>query len=176
MRTRMRVEVPRKFKPLLFPKRYKGAYGGRGGAKSHFFAEQALVRCYSESTRAVCIREVQESIRDSVRQLLVDKIVKLGMGAFFTPLDTEIRGANGSLIIFKGMQSYNSETIKSLEGYDIAWVEEAQTLSERSLDLLRPTIRKSGSELWFSWNPRFKTDPVDKFFRKYPPDEAISVM
>lgn len=171
----MRVEVPRKLKPLLYPKRYKGAYGGRGGAKSHFFAEQGLLNCFRKQTRMVCIREVQESIRDSVRQLLVDKITKLGLGAFFTPYETEIRGSNGSMIIFKGMQSYNAETIKSLEGYDIAWVEEAQTLSERSLDLLRPTIRKSGSELWFSWNPRFKTDPVDKFFRKDPSDEAVSV-
>ena len=172
----LRVEVPRKLKPLLFPKRYKGAYGGRGGAKSHFFAEQALVRCYRSPTRVVCIREVQDSIRDSVRQLLVDKIAKLGLGAFFRPLESEIRGANGSLIIFKGMQSYNAETIKSLEAYDVAWVEEAQTLSQRSLDMLRPTIRREGSELWFSWNPRYKTDPVDRFFRKSPPEESVSVM
>lgn len=172
----MRVEVPRKLKPLLQPKRYKGAYGGRGGAKSHFFAEQVLVRCFAAPTRVVCIREIQDSIRDSVRQLLVDKIQKLGLGASFEVLDTEIRGPNGSLIIFKGMQSYNAETIKSLEAYDIAWVEEAQTLSQRSLDMLRPTLRKEGSELWFSWNPRFKTDPVDQFFRKNPSDEAISVM
>lgn len=174
--TALRVEVPRKLKPLLFQKRYKGAYGGRGGAKSHFFAEQVLVRCYQAPVRAVCIREVQDSIRDSVRQLLVDKIQKLGLGTFFHALETEIRGANGSLIIFKGMQSYNAETIKSLEAYDIAWVEEAQTLSQRSLDMLRPTIRRPGSELWFSWNPRYKTDPVDKFFRKDPPEEAVSVL
>ena len=172
----MRLEVPRKFKPLLYPKRYKGAYGGRGGAKSHFFAEQALVKCYASTTRIVCIREIQDSIRDSVRQLLVDKIAKLGLGHFFTPLDNEIRAPNGSLIIFKGMQSYNAETIKSLEAYDIAWVEEAQTLSQRSLDMLRPTLRKPGSELWFSWNPRYKTDPVDKFFRSKPSEQAISVM
>ncbi len=170
------IEVPRKFLPLLAPKRYKGAYGGRGGAKSHFFAERVLKTCVAKPTRVVCIREVQDSIRDSVRQLLVDKIQKLGLGQLFTALDTEIRGPNGSLIIFKGMQSYNAETIKSLEAYDIAWVEEAQTLSQRSLDMLRPTIRKEGSELWFSWNPRYKTDPVDKFFRSNPPDESVSVM
>ena len=172
----IRVEVPRKLKPLLYPKRYKGAYGGRGGAKSHFFAEQALVKCYANPVRIVCIREIQDSIRDSVRQLLVDKIQKLGMGAFFTVLESEVRGANGSLIIFKGMQSYNAETIKSLEAYDIAWVEEAQTLSQRSLDMLRPTIRKDGSELWFSWNPRYKTDPVDKFFRSGANEDAVAVM
>ena len=170
------IEVPRKLKPLLYPKRYKGAYGGRGGAKSHFFAERVLKTCVAKPSRVVCIREIQDSIRDSVRQLLVDKIQKLNLGHFFNALDSEIRGQNGSLIIFKGMQSYNAETIKSLEAYDIAWVEEAQTLSQRSLDMLRPTIRKEGSELWFSWNPRYKTDPVDKFFRSNPPEEAVSVM
>lgn len=170
------VEVARKLKPLLYPKRYKGAYGGRGGAKSHFFAERTLKTCVAGPARVVCIREIQDSLRDSVRQLLVDKIAKLGLGYFFCVLEGEIRGLNGSLIIFKGMQSYNAETIKSLEAYDIAWVEEAQTLSQRSLDMLRPTIRKPGSEMWFSWNPRFKTDPVDKFFRSNPPEEAVSVM
>ena len=169
------LECPRKLVPLLAPKRYKGAYGGRGGAKSHFFAERVLKECVKRKARIVCIREIQDSIRDSVRQLLVDKIQKLALGTFFTPLESEIRGANGSLIIFKGMQSYNAETIKSLEAYDIAWVEEAQTLSQRSLDMLRPTIRKPGSELWFSWNPRYKTDPVDAFFRKNPSEDAISV-
>jgi phage terminase large subunit len=172
----MQLEVPRKLVPLLSPKRYKGAYGGRGGAKSHFFAEQVLAKCVQQPTRVVCIREVQNSIRDSVRQLLVDKLAKLGLGGEFDPLETEIRGKNGSLIIFKGMQSYNADNIKSLEAYDVAWVEEAQTFSQHSLDLLRPTLRKPGSELWFSWNPRFKTDPVDKFFRKSPPPDAVSVL
>lgn len=172
----IKVEVPRKLKPLLYPKRYKGAYGGRGGAKSHFFAEQIIIKCYAKQTRVVCIREIQNSIRDSVRQLLIDKIIKLGLEQWFDILESEIRGPNGSIIVFKGMQSYNASNIKSLEGYDLAWVEEAQTLSQHSLDLLRPTLRKDGSELWFSWNPRFKTDPVDKFFRKNPPPDAISVM
>jgi len=168
--------VAPKLAPLLGPKRYKGAYGGRGGAKSHFFAEQIIARCWANPLRVVCIREVQNSIKDSVRQLLLDKIAKLGVESDFQPLDSEIRGPNGSLIVFKGMQSYNADNIKSLEAYDIAWVEEAQTLSQHSLDLLRPTIRKDGSELWFSWNPRYKTDPVDKFFRKTPPPDAVSVM
>lgn len=126
-------------------------------------------------TRAVGIREIQLSIRDSVRQLLADKISKLGLGRHFDILDTEVRCDNGSNIIFRGMQSFNAETIKSLEGYDLAWVEEAQTLSQHSLDLLRPTIRKEASELWFSWNPRHRTDPVDAFFRKRPPPDAVSV-
>lgn len=172
----LRVDVPRKLKPLLGPRRYKGAYGGRGGAKSHFFAEQIIVQCLVKPTRVVCIREVQNSIKDSVKQLLIDKIEKLGLLNVFDVLESEIRGPSGSQIVFKGMQSYNAANIKSLEGYDIAWVEEAQTLSQHSLDLLRPTLRKDGSELWFSWNPRFKTDPVDKFFRKSPPEDAVSVL
>lgn len=173
--TSLRVEVPRKLKPLLSPWRYKGAYGGRGGAKSHFYAEQIVIRCVAYPTRAVCIREVQNSIKDSVRQLLVDKIAKFGLNSAFEVLDSEIRGPNGSIIIFKGMQSYNADNIKSLEAYDIAWVEEAQTLSQHSLDMLRPTLRKEGSELWFSWNPRYKTDPVDIFFRKQKRDNAKAV-
>lgn len=173
-------DVPRAFLPLLSPSRYKGSYGGRGGGKSHFFAEEVILRCYERATRVVCIREVQQSLRESVRQLLVDKIIKFGLEWAFEILEAEIRGrdatpAAGSLIIFKGMQSYNAANIKSLENYDIAWVEEAQTLSQHSLDLLRPTLRKQGSELWFSWNPRFKTDPVDIFFRKTKRENAISV-
>lgn len=135
-----------------------------------------VLRCYASTTRAVCIREVQLTIKDSVKQLLSDKIIKLGLQRHFTVLDNEIRGANGSLIIFRGMQSYNADSIKSLEGFDIAWVEEAQTLSEKSLELLRPTIRKPGSELWFGWNPRHRTDAVDRFFRKHPHPDAVSVL
>lgn len=165
-----RAEVPRKLAPLLQPARYKAAYGGRGGAKSHFFAEQIVIRCFTGKARVACIREVQATIKDSVRQLIIDKIEKLGLGWAFDVLETEIRGkegtsAAGSLIVFKGMQAYNAHNIKSLEDFDIAWVEEAQTFSDLSLRLLRPTIRKDGSEIWFSWNPRHDTDAVDQFFR-----------
>lgn len=125
--------------------------------------------------RVVCVREVQNSIRDSVRQLLVDWIGRLEVNDQFNVLETEIRGPNNSLCIFRGMNDQNNDTIKSLEGYHIAWWEEAQTASERSLELLRPTLRAPGSELWFTWNPRFKTDPVDKFLRQNPPDNAIVV-
>lgn len=125
-------------------------------------------------TRAVCIREIQLSLKESVRQLIVDKIAKFGAQREFEVLESEIRCPHGGLIIFRGMQSYNAESIKSLEAYDIAWVEEAQTLSERSLKMLRPTIRKPGSEIWFSWNPRHDSDPVDLFFRgASPPKNAI---
>lgn len=125
-------------------------------------------------TRFVCIREVQNSLKESVRQLVVDKIAALRVQGHFRVLEDEIRAANGGLMIFKGMQSYNAENIKSLEGFDRAWVEEAQTLSERSLRMLRPTIRKPGSEIWFTFNPRYETDAVDRFLRgKKPPDDAI---
>lgn len=167
--------VPRKLKPLLYPKRYKGAYGGRGGGKSHFFAEEIILRCYERETRVACIREVQKSIKNSVHRLLADKIEKFGLQSEFEVLETEIRGRNGSIIIFQGMQNHTADSIKSLEAYDLVWVEEAQTLSEFSFNLLRPTLRAKGSELWFSWNPRYKTDPVDKFFRKDPPANAICV-
>ena len=164
-----RAEV---FRPLDKPARYLGAHGGRGSGKSHYFAEKLILRASQQTTRAVCIREVQDTIKDSVRQLLVDKIAALGMGSNFEILESEIRGvATDSLIIFRGMQSYNADNIKSLENFDIAWVEEAQNLSERSFDLLRPTIRAENSELWFSWNPRHKSDVVDAFFRgtvKFP--------
>jgi phage terminase large subunit len=163
--SKLTVDCSQKLKALLPPNRYKGAYGGRGGTKSHFFAELLILTCYSRKTRAACIREVQVTIKDSVRQLLVDKIQKFGLGGFFNVTDREIAGPNGSLIVFRGMQSYNAENIKSLEDFDIAWVEEAQTLSAHSLKLLRPTIRKEASELWFSWNPRHDTDAVDVFFR-----------
>lgn len=161
----LRVEIPAKLAPLTKSARYKGAHGGRGGAKSHFFAEQLVLQCYASPKKAVCIREVQESIKDSVKALVEAKIEKFGLGGFFDITRPEITGANGSQIIFKGMQSYNAQNIKSLEGFDIAWVEEAQALSDVSLRMLRPTIRKEGSELWFAWNPRFDTDAVDSFFR-----------
>lgn len=156
------------------PARYKGAHGGRASGKSHDFAERLIERCLRAKTRAVCIREVQNSLKESVRQLLVDKIQGFGLGALFEVLEAEIRGPEGSLIIFRGMQSYNAETIKSLEGYDIAWIEEAQTLSKTSLKMLRPTIRAPGSEIWATWNPRYDDDAIDELLRgPHPPANAI---
>lgn len=154
--------------------RYKGAHGGRASGKSHDFAERLIERCLTQRTRAVCIREVQNSLKESVRQLIIDKLQHYGLGGLFDPLEAEIRGPNGSLIIFRGMQSYNAETIKSLEGYDIAWIEEAQTLSATSLRMLRPTIRAPGSEIWATWNPRHDTDAIDTLLRgPAPPRNAI---
>lgn len=171
----LKISVPRIFAPLLAPSRYKGAYGGRGSGKSHHFAEKVLVEAISAPKRIVCIREVQKSIRESVKRLLEDKIEALNLGGYFHVLEQQIRGINGSRIIFQGMQDHTAESIKSLEGYDIAWVEEAQSLSERSLRLLRPTIRKENSELWFTWNPLSADDAVDAFLRgeHTPPDSIV---
>lgn len=174
--TELVIDVPRKLVPALEPARYIALHGGRGGTKSHFFAEKLIERCLMRKTRWACIREVQGSLRESVRQLLIDKIAKFGVEDQFEVLEAEIRCPHGGLIIFKGMQSFNAANLKSLEDFDGAWVEEAQTFSETSLRMLRPTIRKDGSEIWFSWNPRFETDPVDKFFRGgNPPKDAIII-
>lgn len=161
--------------PLLAPGRYKGAHGGRGSGKSHFFAESlveaALMR---PGLRAVCIREVQKSLKESAKRLIEDKIRALGVGAAFDPQVGETKTPGGGVILYQGMQDHTAESIKSLEGFDIAWVEEAQGLSARSLEMLRPTIRKPGSELWFSWNPRSAADPVDQLLRGVtPPPGAI---
>ncbi len=171
-----KLELPAVFAPLTQPARWKGAYGGRGSGKSHFFGSLAVVNMASKpGFRIVCVREIQNSIKDSVKQLIEDKINELGLAGFFTITDQEIRGQNGSLAIFRGLQNHTAASIKSLEGFDVAWVEEAQTISQASLDLLTPTIRKDGSELWFSWNPGADSDPVDKLLRAEPPPGAIVV-
>lgn len=170
------IPTPRAFKPLLRPSRYKGAYGGRGSGKSHFFAELVIEQSIVQKTDVVCIREIQQTLSQSVKKLLEVKIEALGLGHRFNVLRDHIESDLGGRIIFQGMQNHTADSIKSLEGYDVAWVEEAQTLSQRSLDLLRPTIRKAGSELWFSWNPNFDTDPVDVLLRgRNPPPDAIVV-
>ncbi|MBC8158279.1 MAG: PBSX family phage terminase large subunit [Alphaproteobacteria bacterium] len=157
------------------PSRYKALYGGRGSAKSHFFAEAMVGNAASlKGFRAVCVREVQRSLRESAKRLIEDKIADLGVETMFTILNDRIVTPGGGAILFQGMQDHTADSIKSLEGCRVAWVEEAQTLSSRSLELLRPTIRSPGSELWFSWNPRNASDPVDEFFRgESPPENAV---
>ena len=173
----LRIETPRWAVPLFQPARYKAAHGGRGSGKSHFFAEMLIEEhIMNPNRRTVCVREVQKSLAQSVKRLLEDKIEKLGVQSAFIVQETVIKSAHGSgMIIFQGMQNHTSDSIKSLEGYDCAWVEEAQSLSQRSLDLLRPTIRKEGSELWFTWNPSQDSDPVDQLLRgdKPPPDATV---
>jgi phage terminase large subunit len=166
----LHIPTARVFQPLLAPARYKGAYGGRGSGKSHFFAELMVDRCVAEpGLRAVCVRETQKTLAESSKRTIEDKIKAFQLeGKFIPQADRIVTPGNGA-IIFIGMQDYttgrHAENIKSLEGYKIAWIEEAQTLSERSLSVLRPTIRAEGSEIWASWNPRRKKDAVDEFFR-----------
>ena len=168
------IQTPRWLIPFLQPSRYKGAHGGRGSGKSHAFAEMLVERCVMEKTYAVCIREVQKSLAQSVKKLVENKIEAMGVGHLFEVQQAVIKAPHGGLIIFQGMQNHTADSIKSLEGYDVAWVEEAQSLSQRSLDLLRPTIRKPNSELWFTWNPSLATDPVDVLLRgEVPPPDSI---
>lgn len=166
--TELLIDTPRVFVPLVHPARYKGAWGGRGSGKSHFFAELMIEDCLAEkATRAVCIREVQRTLKESSKRLIEDKLAALRLGEAdgFKVFKEVIEAPGDGIITFQGMQDHNAESIKSLEGFRIAWVEEAQTLSARSLSLLRPTIRMDGSELWFSWNARRKSDAVDAMLR-----------
>jgi phage terminase large subunit len=170
------IDTAEVFEPLLKPARYKGAHGGRGSGKSHFFAELMVDDSLRiPGLRSVCIREVQRTLKESAKRLIEDKIISLNVGDRFRVLDDRIETPGNGVIAFQGMQDHNAETIKSLEGFSRAWVEEAQTLSERSLTLLRPTIRTENSELWFSWNPRRKIDAVDHFLRNDPPKSALVV-
>ena len=190
----LRIKTARVFRPLLEPMRYKGAYGGRGSGKSHFFAEMLVERAITfpswhrqqkdadgnplpppHGLRAVCIREVQKTLAESSKRTIEDKIMSLGVGHLFEVGAAEIKTPEDGLIIFTGMRDHNAESIKSLEGYSIAWIEEAQTISERSLQLLRPTIRTTGSEIWSSWNATSKRDAIDKFLIQDPPKNAIVV-
>jgi phage terminase large subunit len=172
----LQLPTPRAYIPLLEDARYKGVYGGRGSAKSHFFANALLERCVVRpGTRFMCVREIQLTLKQSVKRLLEDKIEEHKLTNEFGISNTEISTPGGGVIIFLGMQDHTADSIKSLEGFDGAWVEEAQSLSERSLTLLRPTIRKPGSELWFSWNPKSPKDPVDKLLRgsSLPPGAIV---
>jgi phage terminase large subunit len=169
------IETPKVFEPLLGRSRYKAIWGGRGSGKSHFLAELAIERCVLEKTAICCAREIQKSLKHSVKKLLEIKIEQLGVGSLFEVQESTIKGLNGSEIIFTGLQSHTSDSIKSLESFDVLWVEEAQNVSQKSLDIVRPTFRKPGSELWFSYNPNDPTDPIDAFLRcdNPPPDSVI---
>lgn len=178
MKKTLQIKTPEWALPLLNPSRYKGAHGGRGSGKSHFFAELMIeAHIINPNSNSVCVREIQKSLNQSVKRLLENKIEELNAGAYFEVQEAQIKSKKGSgRIIFQGMQNHTADSIKSLEGYDRAWVEEAQSLSQTSLDLLRPTIRKPGSELWFSWNPRSNTDPVDSLLRGDTPPPGSHVV
>lgn len=177
---KLRVKIPRAALPLLKPMRLKGLKGGRGGGKSHTAAElQLIAQVRNPNRNLVYIREVQKSIKDSVYRLLKDKIKALGLQKHFDIKSNEIRSSKGSgVILFIGMADHTAVTIKSLEGMDCAVVEEAQTISQHSIDMLLPTIRKEGAEVWFIWNPKNKTDPVDKLLcgDEHPADSIVVEM
>jgi phage terminase large subunit len=167
----MNVELPAKLQPLFTPNRLKVAHGGRGSAKSWGYARALLIQAAQTPLRILCAREVQKSIKDSVHRLLNDQIQAMGLGHLYEVLETEIRGKNGSLFLFAGLSSHTVESIKSFEGVDRVWVEEAQTVTKRSWDVLTPTIRKLGSEIWLTLNPDMETDETyQRFIINASPD------
>jgi len=172
----LRIRTAQVFEPLLQPARYKAVHGGRGSGKSRFFADLLIEEQIAEPIDAVCLREVQRSLEFSVKRELEASIEAMNAGAYFEVQDRRILGKNGCVTIFEGMQNHTADSIKSLARFGRAWVEEAHSLSQRSMDILRPTIRDDGSQIWFSWNPNKDTDAVDQFFRgPNPPKDAIIV-
>ena len=171
----LRIKIAEAYLPLEGPHRYIGAHGGRGSGKSHYFGERWLRDSIAEKLDFVCLRETLKSLEFSVKKLLESKIEAFNAGAYFAVQDRRIMSARGGTTIFEGMQNHTSESIKSLEGFDRGWFEEAQNASDKSLTLLRPTIRKPGSQLWFGWNPYLPSDPVDMLLRgdRPPPDAAV---
>ena len=167
------IEILDKFKQFAEPHRYKIAYGGRGSAKSWQIARLLLIDGLKGNQRILCTREIQNSLQDSVHSLLSDQIKSLGLEQFYQIKKTEIISVNGTRFLFEGLR-YNINKIKSLEGIDKCWVEEAEKVPSNSWTVLIPTIRKDGSEIWISFNPDAEDDPVyDRFILNTPPDSVL---
>src|SRR3569833_2105095 len=164
-----RIQIPEKLAGLFEPHPYKVLYGGRDEVKSWSVAQALLILGTTRPLRILCARETMDSIRESVHQLLTDQIVRLGLEKFYTPLQSEIRGTNGTEIVYAGLRKQTVSSIKSYEAIDICWIEEASVVSKRSLTILLPTIRKPGSEIWFTLNPDLETDAVYQDFIVNPP-------
>jgi phage terminase large subunit len=165
--------VPTAFRELYEPHRYKVYWGGRGAGKSVQIASALLLKgSEPKPKRILCAREIQRSIRDSVHSLLAQRIKALGLEHFYEVTSNEIRGTNGTSIIFSGLWQ-NVQSIKSIEGIDICWIEEGNSVSESSWRTLIPSIRKPNSEIWCSFNPELKSDPAYQRFVINPPDNAI---
>jgi phage terminase large subunit len=170
------AKFPQKLRFLFQPSRYKVARGGRGSAKSWSIARCLLIVGASRAIRVLCTREVQKSIQQSVHQLLKDQIENLGLGAEYEVLATEIRGRkNGTLFLFSGLSDMTAESLKSFEGVDVVWVEEAQSVSRNSWNILIPTIRKDDSEIWVSYNPQLESDETHQRFTIKPPPDCVNV-
>ena len=174
----MTIQLP-KWSECLFDEsaRYIAVKGGRGSGKSRSVATALNLRAAAKPLRILCVREIQKSIRDSSKRLLDDDAERNGLSSFYTSLETEVRGANGSLFLFAGLRS-NIDSIKSMEGIDICWVEEAQSVSKTSLETLIPTIRKPGSQIIFTWNPKHESDPIEEMFGRddLPPDTRLKTV
>ena len=168
-------DFPDKLSFLFEPYRYKIAYGGRGGAKSWGFARALLIMGAEKPLRVLCAREVQKSIKDSVHKLLSDQVDALKLDSDYKVNQNEIRGKYGTQFIFTGLSDQTSDSIKSFEGIDVVWVEEAHKVSRRSWDILLPTIRKESSEIWISLNPELDTDETYVRFVENPPSGAKAV-
>jgi phage terminase large subunit len=169
------IQFPAKFEPLFKPKRYKVFWGGRGGAKSWNVARWLLLDGATRKLRTLCAREIQNSIKESVHKLLSEQIALMGLESYYQILENEIRGRNGSEFIFYGVRT-NPTKIKSTEGLDRCWIEEAETISERSWELIIPTVRKPGSEIIVTFNPNEDTDPTYRRFILQPPDADDAVV
>jgi phage terminase large subunit len=169
-----KAEFPVKLEGLFRKSRYKVLFGGRGGAKSWGIARALLIKGAKDPIRILCAREFQTSIKDSVHKLLCDQIESLGLLSFYEITQTSIRGRNGTEFSFVGLKN-NVSNIKSYEGVDICWVEEAQTTSRLSWNILIPTIRKEGSEIWISFNPELETDETYQRFVAVPPADCITM-
>jgi len=171
--SKLAIKTSSVFEPLLAPARYKGGFGGRGSGKSHFFAEKLIEDHlhepgdWGEGLNSVCIREIQKDLAQSSKLLIENKLSAFGLTERdgFKVFRDVIQTPGDGIILFKGMNNYTGDSIKSLEGFGRSWWEEAQTASQMSLNLLTPTIRKERSEKWFSWNPRRATDPIDLLLR-----------
>jgi len=170
----MEMTIPKAFKFLLEPKRYKAVYGGRGSGKSHSIVRILLAIGMKKPIRVICAREIQKSIKDSVHQLLADVIrANQVLNAFYEIQETIIKGKNGTEFKFRGLK-HNTSDLKSLEGADICWIEEAENVSDNSYEILIPTIRKEGSEIWASFNVRNITDPTYRRFITEAGDDTIA--
>lgn len=170
----IKIDFPEMLKGLFEPHRYKILYGGRGGMKSHSIARALLIQGMSKPLRILCARELQKSIKDSVHRTLSDLIKEMQFESFYEVQIANIKGKNGTEFFFEGLR-HNASQIKSYEGANIAWVEEAATVSKSSWDYLIPTIRKDNSEIWISFNPELEEDETYQRFIINPPKNSLII-
>jgi phage terminase large subunit len=171
----MLIQLPRKLEPLRHSKRYKIIRGGRGSSKSWSVARQLLIDAAEKPLRILCAREIQNTIAESVHRLLSDQIAAMGLADFYRIQDKVITGRNGSEFVFQGIRGLDVVKIKSFEGVDRVWVEEAQVVTKKSWDILEPTIRKPGSEIWVTFNPELDTDETWQRFVENAPGDAVVI-